>query len=300
MAIVSAAVTGAFSFTGREITLELLRRGDSVRTLSRADVRDDPLRSLIDVVPLVFDPPMLRTSLSGVETLYNTYWVRFERPGVTYSNAVANTVRLFEAARDVDVRRIVHVSVSNADQADDLPYFAGKHHIENWLAASGIEHTIVRPTLIFGPQDILINNLAWMLRRTPLFLIPGPGDYRVQPVSVGDVARIAIETSAGVVDAAGPETMSFAALVSAIRDAVHGRARIATAPRLLGLTVSSILGRLLSDVIVTGDELEGLSRSLLVTESEPRGTERFSDWLHEQAGGLGRSYESELRRNYAA
>ena len=295
----SVAVTGAFSFTGRAIAEELLRRGESVRTLSRADAPGDPLRARIDVAPLAFDPSTLKASLAGVETLYNTYWVRFERADVTFAKAVANTIRLFEAARDAGVRRVVHISVSNAERADDLPYFAGKHRIEEWLAASGIEHAIVRPTLVFGPHDILINNLAWMLRRTPLFLLPGTGDYRVQPVSVGDVARVAVDADAGTVDAAGPETMSFATLVSTIGKAVGARARIAGAPRALGLVINSMLGRLIGDVIVTDDELEGLSRSLLVTGSEPKGTERFTDWLSEHATTLGRSYASELRRNYA-
>jgi uncharacterized protein YbjT (DUF2867 family) len=299
LATVTAAVTGAFSFTGRAIAEELLRRGESVRTLSRADAQDDPLRSRIDVAPLAFDPPTLSESLDGVETLYNTYWVRFERAGVTFSGAEANTIKLFEAARDVGVRRVVHISVSNADRADDLPYFAGKHRLEQWLAASGIEHSTVRPTLVFGPKDILINNLAWMLRRTPLFLLPGTGDYRVQPVSVADVARIAVEAPAGIVDAAGPETMSFAALVSTIREAVQGRARIVNGPRSVGLAINSLLGRLVGDVIVTPDELDGLSRSLLVTHSEPKGTERITDWLSEHAAGLGRSYASELHRNYS-
>jgi uncharacterized protein YbjT (DUF2867 family) len=296
----SAAVTGAFSFTGRAIAEELLRCGESVRTLSRADAPDDPLRRLIDVAPLDFEPTILRSSLEGVDTLYNTYWVRFERREVSFAGAVANTIELFEAARDVGVQRIVHISVSNADRADDLPYFAGKHHIEKWLAASGIEHAIIRPTLIFGSQDILINNLAWMLRRTPLFLLPGTGGYLVQPVSVGDVARIAVHTREEVVDAAGPDVMSFSALVTMIRAAVRGRARIVPGPRSVGLTINSILGRLIGDVIVTPDELEGLSRSLLVSESDPRGTERFVDWLHEQGARLGHSYTSELRRNYLA
>jgi uncharacterized protein YbjT (DUF2867 family) len=297
---VSAAVTGAFSFTGRAIASELLRCGESVRTLSRADAPNDPLRRRIDVAPLSFEPASLRSSLAGIETLYNTYWVRFERGGMSFAGAVANTIELFEAARDVGVQRIVHISVSNADRADDLPYFAGKHQLEKWLAASGIGHAVIRPTLVFGPQDVLINNLAWMLKRTPLFLLPGTGDYLVQPVSVGDVARIAVQARAGVVDAAGPDTMSFAALVSMIGAAVRGRARIVSGPRTLGLTINAILGRLVGDVIVTKDELEGLSRSLLTTESEPKGTERFADWLREQEAGLGRSYTSELRRNYGA
>ena len=295
-----AAVTGAFSFTGRAIAEELIRRGEIVRSLSRADASGDPLRQRVDFAPLVFDAATLRSSLDGAETLYNTYWIRFERPGATFPGAVANTIRLFNAARDAGVRRIVHISVANADRADDLPYFAGKHKIENWLHQSNIEHAIVRPTLVFGPSDILINNIAWMLRRSPLFLLPGDGDYLVQPVSVRDVARIAVRTRTGTVDAAGSERLSFAALVSSVRDAIDARTKLVRAPRALGRAITSIAGRLVNDVIVTADELEGLSRSLLTSDSEPTGEERFSDWLCEQSSGLGRAYSSELHRNYAA
>jgi uncharacterized protein YbjT (DUF2867 family) len=293
-----AAVTGAFSFTGRAIAEELRLHGTTVRSLSRADAPSDPLRRYVEVAPLAFDSQTLRSSLEGAESLYNTYWIRFERGGATFPGAVANTIRLFEAARDVGVRRIIHISVSHADRADDLPYFAGKHALERWLQASGIDHLIVRPTLVFGPQDILVNNLAWMLRRSPLFLLPGRGDYLVQPVSVTDVARVAIQASEGIVDAAGPDTLSFAALVSLIRDAIGARVRIIKAPRSAGLAISSLAGRIVGDVIVTADELEGLSRSLLTSESEPRGVDHIADWLGSHGSELGRSYTSELERNY--
>ncbi len=202
------AVTGALSFTGRAIAEELLQRGEEVVSLSRRDDPRDPLRSRIELRPLRFDDS-LSASLHGCETLYNTYWIRFERGGTTFDDAVRRTIMLFETAKRAGVRKVVHISVSQADAADDLPYFRGKHRIEQWLADSDLEWAIVRPTLVFGLRDILVNNLAWILRRSPLFLVPRPADCLVQPVSLRDTARIAVDASPGSTrDAAGPRRTS--------------------------------------------------------------------------------------------
>ncbi len=288
-------VTGALSYLGRAIAEELLARGEQVRSLSRRDVPGDPLRPRIEVSPLEFDEPDLR----GATALYNTYWIRFERGGSTFDRAVANTIRLFEAARRAGVERIVHISVSNADRADDLPYFRGKHALEGWLAESGLLHAIVRPTLIFGADDILVNNIAWIVRRSPVFLVPGREQYLVQPVSVADAAQIAVAAPIGAtVDAAGPETISFADLVAQVRDAVGSRCTVVRGPRAAGLSIIRGVGAALGDVVVTKDELIGLERSLLTSAEAPLGTESFAGWLGRHADVLGRGYVSELRRNF--
>src|SRR5688500_1008891 len=205
-------VTGAFSYTGRAIAEELLGRGREVRTLARRDAPADPLAARIERAELQFgDRDALRGSLDGAETLYNTYWVRFAHGSTTFERSVANTRVLFDAARAAGVRRIVHVSVTNPALDSPLPYFRGKAATEADLAASGVSHAIVRPTLVFGPRDILVNNIAWGLRRSPVFPVAGDGSYRVQPVSVEDVATIcadaAVRTEDAVLDAAGPETI---------------------------------------------------------------------------------------------
>lgn len=291
-------VTGALSYVGRAIAEELLARGENVRSLSRRDAPDDPLRRQIELAPLQFEDPDLR----GVTTLYNTYWIRFERNGATFDQAVANTIRLFEAAGRAGAERIVHISVANADRADDLPYFRGKHEIETWLAASGLPHTIVRPTLVFGVNDILVNNIAWILRRSPFFLVPGrPHDYRVQPVSLRDTARIAVDTPLGMtVDAAGPDVMGFDELVRSVRDAVGARCLVMHGPRDAGLVLIRGAGALLRDVVVTREELTGLERSLLTSSEDALGVDRFSAWLETHGGDLGRRYVSELQRNFHA
>ena len=298
-----AAVTGAFSYTGRAIAERLLESGWAVRTLTRREAGADPLASRIDSAPLQFlDPAALADSLRGASVLYNTYWIRFERGESTFARAVENTGVLFRAAREAGVERVVHLSVTNAAENSPFPYFRGKAEVERALTASGLAYAIVRPTLVFGREDILVNNIAWILRRSPVFLVPGDGGYRVQPVSVADTAAIAVAAADTVqgqtLDAAGPDTYTFAELVRAVARAVGSRARLVQADPRLALALTRVAGAALRDVVLTREELRGLMASLLVSDEPPRGRERFSDWLGAEGDRLGRRYVSELARNF--
>jgi uncharacterized protein YbjT (DUF2867 family) len=286
---VTDVVTGAFSYTGRAIAERLLAAGREVRTLSRTDPGDPRIRAF----PLRFDDP---EPFRGADTFYNTYWIRFAHGGMTFERAVENTLTLFRTARDAGVRRIVHISVSSPSLDSPYPYFRGKAEVERGLAELGVEHAIVRPTLVFGPKDILVNNIAWILRRFPVFLVPR-GDYRVQPVAVEDVARLAVEAE-GTVDAAGPETLTFLELVRSVATVVGSRAPIVRSSPGLALGLTRLAGLALRDIVLTRDELGGLMDSLLVSHDPPTGAVGFSDWLGANGEELGRSYVSELQRNW--
>jgi len=295
-------VTGAFSYTGRHIAEALLEQGRRVRTLTRQSPDPaHPLADRVQVSPFAFDRS-LDESLRGADTLYNTFWVRFERGSTTFGRAVENTRALFDAAKRAGVRRVVHVSVANSDAASPFPYFRGKAQTEEALRASGMSHAIVRPTLVFGSEDILVNNIAWGLRHVPVFLIAGDGRYEVQPVSVRDTARICVE--AGVraddvtLDAAGPERWSYEDFVRLIARAVRARTWIVRSPTSVALSAARVAGMLLRDVVVTRDELLALEAGLLVSHEPPLGTERFETWLANTPGTLGRRYTSELARNF--
>jgi uncharacterized protein YbjT (DUF2867 family) len=294
-------VTGAFSYTGRHIAEALLARGRRVRTLTRRPDPSHPLASKVEVAPLRFDES-LAESLGGADTLYNTYWVRFERGATTFDRAVENTAVLFRAAQRAGVRRIVHVSVANPAVDSPFPYFRGKAQTEDALHASGISHAIVRPTLVYGPEDILVSNIAWGLRHVPFFLIAGDGRSEVQPVSVRDTASICVEAGARrdnvVLDAAGPERWAYEDFVRLIRRAVGGRARIWHSSQRVALGAARVAGVFLRDVVVTPDELLALEAGLLVSHEEPLGGDRFDTWLAENGDRLGRSYTSELARNF--
>jgi len=295
------AVTGAFSFTGRHIAEALLARDRRVRTLTRRADPSHPLATRVEVAPLAFDDS-LNESLSGVDTLYNTYWVRFERGTATFAGAVENIRRLFSAAKRAGVRRIVHVSVANPALDSPFPYFQGKARAEDALRASGMSHAIVRPTLVFGPDDILVNNIAWGLRHVPIFLVAGDDRSLVQPVSVRDTAALCVDAGAReddvLLDAAGPDRWAYEDFVRLIARTIGAHARIRHSSTRLALTSARIAGLLLRDVVVTRDEFEALNAGLLVSHEPPHGSDRFEAWLTVNADELGRRYTSEVRRNF--
>ncbi len=296
-------VTGAYGFTGRYLAERLLAVGRNVRTITAGPSRPDLFGGRVEARPFSFDdPPRLAESLRGAETLYNTYWVRFAYGDVDYERAVANTRVLFAAARDAGVQRIVNLTVANADEASPLPYFRWKGVLERELRESGTSFAIVRPALVFGQGDILVNNIAWILRRLPLFVVPGDGRYRLQPVYVEDVARICVEAGSQrddvVLDAVGPEIYTFDELVRAVRDAVESRARLVHAPTAVAFGLGSLIGRAVRDVLVTRQELEGLMAGLLVSDAPPTAETSFRAWLAANGSELGRTYASELARHY--
>ncbi len=299
-------VTGAFSYSGSHIAERLLDTGRQVRTLTSHADRKHLLHGHVEALAYRFDDPAaLVKSLEGVSTLYNTYWVRFDRGQTTFTNAVENSRMLFFAAKRAGVERIVHVSITNPSIDSSLPYFRGKALVEYALAETGTPYAIVRPTWLFGGQrDVLVNNIAWILRRLPVFPLPGSGAYPVQPVHVDDLARICVEAAQAdedlVIDAAGPERMRFAELVALVRAAVNSHGPVISLPPVLMTAVARAFGLLIGDVVLTADEITGLTAGLLVSHQPPRGQIAFSHWLGQHATSLGSSYANELHRHFAA
>ncbi|GFP42851.1 hypothetical protein HKBW3C_01975 [Candidatus Hakubella thermalkaliphila] len=165
-------VTGAFGYTGKYITRKLLSMGKRVRTLTGHPARQNPFGDQVSIFPFNFDKPsQLVKSLQGAITLYNTYWVRFSQGQITFDKAIQNTKTLIQAAQEAGVRKIVHLSITNASEESSLPYFRGKRLLEKAIMHSKLSYAIIRPTVIFGSEDILINNIAWLLREFPVFVV---------------------------------------------------------------------------------------------------------------------------------
>lgn len=297
-----AVVTGAFSYTGSAVAKSLLARGFAVRTLTnrRAPVNDPG--GPIETYPLQFeDPGRLSEAMRGARVLVNTYWVRYPYVGVGFDQAVLNTGILLRSAREAGVERVVHVSVSNPSPDSPLAYYRGKAEAEALVRAAGLSYAIVRPTLVVGPHDILVNNIAWFLRRFPVFGMPGSGGYRVQPVTLDDAG----ELLAGAVmsrddttfDAAGPDVVTFEEFVRAIAAAIGRRPRIVHLPPALSLAVLRVAGWAVREVILSGEELRGLISERLISQEPPRGTHSVLAWLWENGCELGGAYASELDRH---
>lgn len=298
-----AAVTGAFSYSGRYIARELLQRGYRVITLTGHPDRPHPFGESVRAFPYSFDgPEALAASLEGVHTLYNTYWVRFDRGAVSYQQAIANTRLLIQAAQAAGVQRLVHLSVSNPPPDSPFPYFAGKYQLEQDIRGSGLSFGIVRPTLVYAPEDILVNNMAYLLRRLPLFAIPGNGQYRLQPVHAADMAAIAVQAGEArenlVWDAAGPDVFTFEELLRLIAAALDRRVWFVHVSPAAAYLAARVLGVVLGDMLITQHEIGGLMTELLISSEAPRGRLRFPDWLARNAASLGQRYASELVRHF--
>jgi uncharacterized protein YbjT (DUF2867 family) len=296
------AVTGAFGFTGRYIAQRLINAGKRVRALIGRN-RPNPFGDRIEVARLQFDDfQALVDSLKGVDVLYNTYWVRFNYGETTFERAVQNSQMLIRAAEEAGVRRLVHISITNPSEDSPLPYFRGKALVERAIRNSSLSYGIIRPTVLFGEGDILLNNIAYFLRRFPIFIVPGKGDYRLQPVYVDDVAALAVEAGERMdnfaLDAVGPEVFTFAELVRLIRDAVGSKAKIVHAPPSLTMLCIRVLNYFVNDIVLTREELEGLMANLLVSDQPPTCPTRFSEWLRENAEQMGLHYASELKRHF--
>lgn len=296
-------VTGAFGYIGKYIAKALLKRGRTVCTITTHPNKPNPFGPAVKAFSYSFDDAeTLTRTLSEADTLYNTYWIRFPFNDQTYEHALENTKTLFRCARQAGIKRIVHIGVTQASLDSDLPYYRGKAVQELMLNETGVPFSIVRPTLVFGREDILVNNIAWLIRKSPVFPIFGSGSYRVQPVFVEDLAEIAVRQSTEVpgttVDAIGPETFTFQEMVELIANKIGKRPIMVKVPPSLGIFCGHVLGFFLRDVLLTRNELKGLMDEMLTSEQTPNGVTRFSDWLEENKLTVGGVYSSEVARHF--
>jgi uncharacterized protein YbjT (DUF2867 family) len=294
-------VTGAFGYSGKYITRRLLDLGHTVRTLTNSINRPNPFGPQVQAYPYNFNNlDELTDSLRGAGVLYNTYWVRFDYKNFSHAVGIENSMRLFTAARQAGVQRVVHVSITNPSETSPLPYFRGKARLERGLIESGISYAILRPAVLFGKEDILINNIAWTLRHLPVFGVFGNGNYRLQPIYVDDLAELAVtqgqEQSDGIIDAIGPETFTYRELVRTISKTIGKNRPIISVSPTFGYWAGWLIGKLMGDVVITHDEITGLMQDLLYTSSPPAGKTNLSGWAMDHATTLGLHYASELRR----
>jgi uncharacterized protein YbjT (DUF2867 family) len=297
-------ITGAFSYTGKYITRRLLALGNEIRTLTGHPDNPNPFGEQVYVYPFNFDnPAALVKSLEGATTLYNTYWIRFARGSATFEKAVANTKILFEAAKEAGIGRVVHISITNPAETSRLPYFKGKAILEQALINSGLSYAIIRPTVIFGTEDILINNIAWLLRRFPVFPIFGSGTYQLQPMYVEDMADLVVQAGQSrvnsIIDAVGPDIFTFEELVRLIAATLGRSVLFPYANPGLAFYIAKLIEPLLGDVLITQDEIRGLMADLLISQQTPTGRMRLSEWLEQNARTVGRDYASEIGRHYS-
>ncbi len=296
-------VTGSFGYIGKYITRELINRGHQVKTITTHPDKPNPFGPQVSAHPYHFENPALLTqTMEGAEILYNTYWVRFNYRHWSFEKALANTRTLFTCAKRAGIRKIIQISVTNPAEDDRLPYYRGKALQELAVKESGLDFTIIRPTLVFGIEDILVNNIAWTIRKFPLVPIFGSGDYRVQPIFVEDLAAIAVSSAAGTqsatIDAIGSETFTYLELLQLLARELDRKVALIHIHPDLGIFLGKLIGLFVNDVVLTRDELIGLMGNKLTSKQTPNGTTLFSEWISQNIDQIGSSYTSELNRHF--
>lgn len=297
------AVTGAFSYSGKYITKKLIERGEEVITLTNHPNRPDPFNGKVEAFPLNFsNAEELVKNLRGIDVLVNTYWVRFDKGSNTQPKAVENTKILVDAAAKAGVKRIVHISITNPSADSHLPYFWGKAANEKFVVDSGMNYAILRPTVLFGKEDILINNIAWLLRKLPVFGLPGNGSYKLSPVYVDDLAELAVEAvyknENYIWDAVGPDEFTFKEMVEVIGQTIEKKRALIPFPPRLALLAAQFMSLFVDDVMLTPEEVDGLMANLLISKEPPRCKTSLKDWLKENKSTVGKNYASELARHF--
>ena len=297
------AVTGAFSYSGKYITSRLLARGEEIITLTNHPNRPDPFAGRVKAFPLNFqNEDELISTLRGVDVLVNTYWIRFDKDNNTQPKAVENSKTLVNAAAKAGIKRIVHISITNPSTDSHLPYFWGKAANEKAVIDSGMSYAILRPTVLFGKEDILINNIAWLLRRLPVFGLPGDGSYKLSPVYVDDIAKFAVEAvykkENFVCDAVGPDEFTFKEMVQLIGRTIHANKLLIPLSPQLALWAAQFMSIFVKDVMLTPEEVDGLMANLLISKEPPRCKTSLQNWLEENKATVGKQYASELARHF--
>jgi NADH dehydrogenase len=194
----------------------------------------------------------------------------------------------------------VHVSIANPSADSTLPYYRGKAELEKTIIDSGLSYAILRPAVLFGREDILINNIAWMIRHLPVMGIFGDGKYKLRPIHVLDMAKLAVDEAEKsgneIINAVGPESFTYDKLVDTLGQILGIKRLKIHVPAFMGLLAGQMLGYILKDTVITKEEMEGLMQGLLDVEGPSTGIVKLTDWANENKDILGTRYASELAR----
>lgn len=262
-------LTGATGFVGGHLAARLAAEGHRIRCLvRRLDHRRAAYLKDLDAELAagdILNPDALREAIEGCGAVIHLVGIITEPPGFTFKQVhVKGTVNVLDAAAAAGVRRYVHMSALGAGSDASTTYFQTKWQAEEAVRASGLDYTIFRPSIIYGPGGEFINMLLRQIRLMPLVPVIGDGNYRMQPVSVHDVAFCFSRALAdgGTIgeeyELGGPESLTYNELVHTICRAAGKRRALIHLPLALVRPVVRLLERFLRHSPVTTDQLKML------------------------------------------
>ena len=227
-------VTGGTGFVGKYLVMGLLEKGYQVRCLVRKLMK--ARRSLPGDVELVggdvTQSGRLAQAISGCKAVIHLVGIIVEKKNSTFEDVhILGTFNVVEATKQAGVKRYLHMSALGSRPDAASRYHLTKYAAEQHVRLSGLDYTIFRPSVIFGPSDRFVNLLAHFIRFSPVVMIIGDGKAKIQPVAVGDVVQCFIaalkndQTRGKAYNLGGPRALSFEEMVDTILQ-VMGRRRI--------------------------------------------------------------------------
>lgn len=271
-------VTGASGLVGIHTCRELSKNGWQVRALIR-----DPARAAMALgqLPVEFrvgdvrDATALRSSLNGCGAVVHLAAIAIEKTGETYQETnTAATERLISAARAENVQRIVFMSQNGADSRSPYPFLHSKGVAQDSIRTSRLRWTVLRPSVIFGPEDQFVNVLGRLIKLTPkVFPLPGGGSSRFQPIAVDDVARVVRlslekkETVHQSYDLGGAVPLTLRQMTERILAAMATSRKLVPVPIRVLRPLVAIAQKILPNPPVTTGLLEILSLDNTVSEN---------------------------------
>jgi len=227
-------VFGGAGFVGRAVVRELARAGARVRVACRRPdeaLRCKPMGDVGQIVPVaanVRDDASIAAAVQGADTVINLVGVLYERGRQTFRAVHAEAPgRIGRAARAARARRLIHFSAIGADPASPSAYARSKAAGEAAVRTAFPDATILRPSIVFGPEDDFFNRFAGLARVLPALPLIGGGHTRFQPVYVGDVADAVMaalaapDTAGRIFELGGPRVYSFRALMEILLAEIH-------------------------------------------------------------------------------
>jgi uncharacterized protein YbjT (DUF2867 family) len=266
------AVAGGSGFIGRAIVRCLAATpGLSVRVLTRdpekarARLTGEGKVALAGEVEFVAadvnEPSKLAKALVGADTIVNAvqfdgYPIENPARGLTFLRVdYGGTVALIAGAKEASVANFIYISGAAADERSTNPAFRAKGRAERVLRTSGLAFTILRPSLVYGPEDRVVNGLASALRMMPIMVVPGTGRQHLRPLFVEDLAAcVALAIGGrgrdGIFEIGGPDEMAFDELVRLLMEITGHKRPLVHVPesmlRIAGAVAEKLPGALFS------------------------------------------------------
>jgi NADH dehydrogenase len=257
------AITGASGFIGSALTRALGQKGFSLRLIVHKKKPDLLDRDKFDIKTAdVHNIDTLVQAFININIIYHIVGIIAETRQLTFEKTVAGGTRnVVEAAQKCGVKKIVYLSALGTSDKSQSKYHQAKWKSEEYIRNSGIDYVILRPSVVFGPDDEFLNMIAGMIKRLPLIPVIGDGNYELQPIYIDDLVKIMIacldneKAVNRMVEIGGPKAYAYKELVSILKRHLNKKKLIIYLPTLFIKAIATVMERVLKPAPITTDQL---------------------------------------------